>query len=522
MTWKGHRLVFAGIFVLGLWISLFSTSSGLGLESDSYIYSSAAQSLSRGQGYRIPVSPDVSIRTAHFPPLYPAMIAAGSLIIGDLNQAARWLNAVFFGANVSLAAYALFRLTGGSKWVAVCGAVLTAGADGLLLVHAHLWSEPAFLFFTMTGLLLLAAYLNDPKISRLAAAAGCIAAAFLTRYIGVLLIGTGWLVIAIEKATPLRQKFVRTLGFLGLSAAPGVLWLIENLRITGSLTNRQFGIHWINSQDLLAGARAVLNWFLPDKITDLIQAPVFLLMMLAALALLTVPVVLTLRPREAAITSGSYLPSLRPLPFWVFTILYPLFLVVSMSFFDAQTSLDTRILSPALVTGTIALVPPVWRAHQKLPRPFSGLLRFAVAFYLIAFGLSGWETARTLQSGRDKGYASAYWTESRLIRQIAELPPSTLIYSNAQDVIYLLTGRTSASLPRMLSPNSLEPNPAFEAELTEMAGALRAENGVLVLFDTLANRRYYLPSENELIERLELERISRWRDEGSLYRLAPP
>jgi hypothetical protein len=207
------------------------------------------------------------------------------------------------------------------------------------------------------------------------------------------------------------------------------------------------------------------------------------------------------------------------LPYLFFPLAYAVFLLVSQSFFDAQTGLDARILSPILLTSLILVVSGLARWLPRLPAGLRGSILLAAALLAGGHVISGVEMARILYGGQNKGYAGAEWTGMKLLQQIRGFPQDTLIYSNGQDVIYLLTGRPATGIPKVRSPNSLRANPRFEEEMQVMQAALARGNGILVVFNELQERRRYLPSEYDLNELLPLERITRWQKEGTVYRL---
>ena len=195
------------------------------------------------------------------------------------------------------------------------------------------------------------------------------------------------------------------------------------------------------------------------------------------------------------------------------------FLLLSLSFFDAQTSLDARILSPAYLTALILVVSALARWLPGRPARLRWAALGLAAVFLAAQLFAGARMALRLNGGEEKGYTSPAWRSSRLLKQVAGLPPETPIYSNGQDVIYLLTGKPAFGLPREISPNTLKVNPAFDAEMQAMRSALETHNGVLVIFETLQDRRRYLPSEYELNQLLPLKRVTHWKNEGTLYRI---
>ena len=85
-------------------------------------------------------------------------IGTSPIIVGDLvvlpNEqedpdplsAARWLNAVLFGANILLIGLILVQVTDNSFWLPVIGSFLVLTSGSMLTNHSMAWTEPLFIF----------------------------------------------------------------------------------------------------------------------------------------------------------------------------------------------------------------------------------------------------------------------------------------------------------------------------------------------------------------------------------------
>jgi hypothetical protein len=97
-----------------------------------------------------------------------------------------------------------------------------------------------------------------------------------------------------------------------------------------------------------------------------------------------------------------------------------------------------------------------------------------------------------------------------------------LIFSNAPDFIYTLTGKRAALIPRKVTPdktlkNSV-PNQQYAAEIANMKEQLEDKRGVLIYFDGGDDRLWYLPSKTELESRLSLQ-VLKAASDGTVYGL---
>src|SRR5262249_13134981 len=120
----------------------------------------------------------------HYPPGYPALIAAlGALDPGPPGRL-RFLHVLLFALNTGLVVRIASR-AGGRK-AAILAALLFLGSPGLLTVHAMLWTEPAFLAAILgTAALLPGGEREEGSLASGWGAAACLAGASTIRYAGL-------------------------------------------------------------------------------------------------------------------------------------------------------------------------------------------------------------------------------------------------------------------------------------------------------------------------------------------------
>lgn len=124
-------------------LSLLATRHGVGVSPDSVTYIDAARNLVAGNGLQALSWHGSSVPLAHYPPLYPAALAAEGALGLDIPAAARWLNAALFAASLLLVARIGQRLTR-SVLFALLGCVLALSSTAMLRVQAMAWSESLF------------------------------------------------------------------------------------------------------------------------------------------------------------------------------------------------------------------------------------------------------------------------------------------------------------------------------------------------------------------------------------------
>jgi len=144
-------LALLGIVAAG--IAHWSMSSDIGVAADSMIYLSAADRLVEGKGLT-PIgyhfAPDIPSGQSLFvfPPAYPLLLAATSLLTTDTLTAAKYLHSFLFAANVFLLGLIVF-ISSRSIWPALCAVGLFLTSFPVLSIYTTALSEPLFIFFLL-------------------------------------------------------------------------------------------------------------------------------------------------------------------------------------------------------------------------------------------------------------------------------------------------------------------------------------------------------------------------------------
>src|SRR5262249_45641382 len=121
----------------------------------------------------------------HFPPLYPAALAAVARWGLGLRDAARWLNAALFSFNVALVGLTLLGRCRSSA-IALAATLWMVLSVDLICLHVMVWSEPLSLAFGFACLIILSSSLEG-RLARtvgVPVAAALAGMALATRYAG--------------------------------------------------------------------------------------------------------------------------------------------------------------------------------------------------------------------------------------------------------------------------------------------------------------------------------------------------
>jgi 4-amino-4-deoxy-L-arabinose transferase-like glycosyltransferase len=474
------------MMIVGMAALFLMTRWGIGTGPDSAHYIRAARQLAGESGNA--GLPGLSEGSAQFAPLYSWLLAAGGVVGVDALDAARLLNVVLFGLNIFLVGFIIRRSTRHATWFWLAGSLMVLGAAPVLSTHVVAMSEPLFLFFGLLGLYLLAAYLDEARMSLLLGAAAATALAFLSRYAGAAWIIAGGGALLLWGPLPLWRRFRDALLFAAVSALPMAVWILKN----GS-TGREIVFHPVGTSHAWQAIYTASAWMLiPPFAPNVVR-----LLATAAIAIALAALIARRTARSKDVS--SIVPVLALL-----VVAYGTFLVMSISFLDANTPLDDRILLPVFVAGVILLLCLLDWAWPRIAerRPAA----YAVAIALLAFVGVHLLTGTRLMAGsyaNGWGFSGREWEQSATLDQVRRLPGETVVYSNAPALVYLRTGRVAASLPTKVSLMKRQANPAFLTEVAETKDQLRRSCGVVVYFRGLGEQRS-LPDEQELRSLLSL------------------
>jgi hypothetical protein len=449
-------------------------SHGPGVSPDSAIYIGTAENLLAGRGLVLDGAP-----MNHFPPLYPLMLALGGWFTHDAIRAAKVLAALAFGANIVVVGWAVQLATRRNAGAVLAAILLFGVSESALYLHGMAWSEAPFLFFTLSGLLVLAAGVSRGKRSLLILGAVFFALAMVTRYAGMMLVIPLTVAAVLPGYWNWRERLRNALAMNAVALAPLGACMIRNHLVAHGATDRVVAMHLVDA-GLLTQLVTTLNDYLLPTDADVWAKGA---LVLCVAVMLVWGLITTLRSERRRSTSLSIASTLSLLSL-VFIGAYIAFLLVSISFLDATTPLDDRILFPVFGIVVVAMVVIAWRLARRLRRRAIWLALVACAAVSIAVrGPSALSAIGDVR--RDGvGYTSDGWKHSDMLAQVRRLPADLVVYSNAQDAIEFLTGRAAEWLPDDELWESAQPNPEFARQRDAMCGRVMSGNAVVAYFIT--------------------------------------
>ncbi len=456
---------------------LVATRDGVGVSPDSSVYLGVAGNIRQGEGVTVPfryyplgaggigtpppgrAEPPPS-KLTHYQPLLPTVLSRVS---------ARIVNAVSVALTVLIVGWAVRSFTG-SLAAAVPAALLVGASVDVLTLSARVASEPLFLALGMAGLVLLARHREVPAGVVLVGSGLAAGLAILDRYAGVAVLMAGVVLLA------RRPPHAVALAVIALS--PPVAWLVHN----GGSTNRALAFHPRAGYPAQV-ADTVGSWILPAGLPRPVTWAGALLLGAGLLLFF-----LFVRGRVTGL----------PWVMLVFVAAYGVMLAVTALFVDASTQFDARLLVPVFV-ALVTAVACLTRRRAVL-----------VALAALAVVRGGLWLAHDHPGVLE--YAGP-WRSSPIMQAVRELPRGTVVYSNAPDAIWAVTGRAVSTVPERVNFVTDRENPRFGAQMGEMVETLRGRRGVLV--HVRRSGREFVPGERELTERGL--RLLREEPDGSVY-----
>ena len=472
----------------------YATPAGLGLTNDSAAYIGGARSLLAGTGYSDVWLDSTLEAVTHYPPLLSLALGGIGLLGLDPYRGARVLHILLFAANTGLIGLLGFRMTK-SQATGTFLALLFGTNAQLLRIHAQVLSEPLFIFFSFLSFLFFHHSFNLDRSNLVTRTSllvtGFLAGlAFLTRYSALALIST--FLVAIFLFQPdWRSRFIRIAQFLAGAVPPIAAWFVRNSLVAESATNRGMQFNLIQISNIRTGLWNVADFLTPFQVWQ------EWLFKSGALSIFLVAVGLALLAWLAYRAYHTFFLKAVTNPLTFTTSLYVFgylgAVLFSMSFFDASTKFQHRILSPLYVSWMILLVYFLQTLNTKNTkekpvffRVFREIRVLILIFSLLTLAFSTFNFQQSLTELREidgLGYASWRWRQMNVLAIIKDLPPDVAIYSNSPPAVYLVTGRASRVIPTRVNPVSGQARSGYEQSLAEMRAELLAGRAVLALFD---------------------------------------
>ena len=481
---------------------------GVVIWPDSVFYISTARNLNLGAGF---ISFDGEPLTL-WPPLYPALLAFVSRIFAtDPLVVASIVNAFLFGFIVYLAGTVLFRHLSPSPILAIEGTLAFLFAIPLFSIAVIAYTEPLFILLVLLSFIFLGMYLSGTSLPSLVLLSLSVSLAFLTRYVGIILLPWVAPFIIFFNREPLKKRIAHLAIFALITSLPMGIWLIRNYVVTHSLFGPRTWPVFSISQILSFGSKNILDWYIPAAITG---HPWALLLVCAGVVFLIVFIILGGRQWLKIEPAQNNPTVMFSIACGSFIILYAGFVVISATI-NYVSVFEGRIWAPIFVPLTFLIFLSARAAGQQFGRFVNGRTVNSILIGLIAICLiypmvSTVSYAANLVAYGD-GIGGAGWMNSETIHYIRDHPSQCTYYSNGPDVIYFLVQVNAKWVP---SRGGVIVDTSAQKGIWP-----RETRACLVWFDGINRTTLFRP--DELLPFTHLEQVIRLGD-GVIYLVTRP
>jgi 4-amino-4-deoxy-L-arabinose transferase-like glycosyltransferase len=440
-------------------------------------------------------------------PAFPAMLAIAGSFGVDLPTAARWITIGLFAVNIALVAMLIWFNSDRATFAAWIGAALFALSPTALRVHTSALSEPLFIASLLGSVAMLSLLVKSSAPPWTFAACGVtLGLAYLTRYAALPFIGALLLTTLCAVRGSWRRRITCAAIIAATCALAIVPWMIRNHRLGISSMGRTAGWHPVKLANLQLGLQTIGEWFVPVSLPRTVVAYAVYGLAIALAA------VIYIQFRKTRHIAESFRPSFPlTLVVAVLALIYGVFLISSITFFDAAIPLDWRLLTPLFVLLIVSVC--TWIGTT----PNQSLRRAAAPLVLTIVFISAWAAVVEANSMRREGigYTADMWRDSPTIAALKQFPPDVQVYSNGWDVIYFYTGRHTQLLPNKPEEADAASGDTFNARMQQLEDELKARHAVIAYLHHGRRGPLFL-NEAELMQQLSIRRLGRY-DDGAIY-----
>lgn len=434
--------LFVILAVLGGYLLFFDMHFGPWAFSDSAEYINSAKNLIAGNGLGI-YAPDGKFMplTLH-PPFYSLLFAPFLALNLDSFLVIKWMNILLFAGTILVLGFGIYQITRSST-LALSVAILFLVSPAMLNNFNGAMTEPTFIFLTITNLVFLNVYLKQKKkwVFWLAVAAASLAT--LTRYIGLVSIFMGFLMLLLFAEHTWKKRITTSLLYLVAAAIPVGIWFISIGALSGSMAARNIelnkGIWEAITVNRIAFTEILAKW-LPFRLEWFPSWRSKIIAIYATVLISTTLLIVLLvnwwKKRDQSLAS----PLILILSACTYLVSYLGFLIVSY-FSSIPPDLNERMFSPLQVFIFIFMMGVLVLALKTF--------HYKKFFYLIPLTLvviltiSYWQQTRSNALDRHenpKSYSAPKWKNSELIQKIKGLEGRPIIYSNHPVAFMLHSG----------------------------------------------------------------------------------
>lgn len=464
---------FATLSALGLLVVI--TPNNLGFSPDSMAYLEVAENLTAGKG----ITSNSGGVIHHWPPLFPVFLAVVSQFTGIVPfEVGLFLQPVLFFLFLVLFYNILKQLEVGAG-LAIFAVILCAFSP---VSKNFLWylSEGLFLVLLLVSFYFFLKW-QDHRTRKYLVLTGISCGLFiLTRYAGIGFIGGYLLFILLQYKENFRYNFRDSVILIGSCVLVIIPWFLYLNAFEVNPGGRSLGVHLISLSKLIDFVKTIGYWFLGGDLAKI-----------SVTALVTIYVIRFWRvPQHLSLLFTSMYCRYKAviLISLCLILVYSLFLILSISFYDSWTPLNNRMLSP-IFPFLLLLIILLLQILKK--RNFNFIFYGTLVVIFLSFSSSVLPYLFThFNSG--SGYTKSQWRQSGIVNYLKKNQVSNRAYSNGIELVKLHNEKNI----------QLFPGQNETAAIAEMITEVRGRKADIVYFNEV-NWRNYLVSKERLLEEFQ-------------------
>jgi hypothetical protein len=452
-----------------VYVFLWATGPhGIGVRTDSVEYLWGSENLAKGIGLgRLNGFGEFRAIT-HWPPLYPALLALPQLAGLNGLASARLLGALSLGLMVILLGLTIARLTHGSPWYTAFGTLVLLTSYALWNTSLYAMTEPLYMVLGLLAFLFLDSYLTTQKPVWLYSTAVLLALGLLTRYAAGAMVVAAVFALTLQAGQSLKKKVTDVLILGAIAVLPLALWMLRNLLLTDTATNRYVEFAPIPQDEWLRFGNLMAGWITPVLKLGEVNLPRIILILLVTVLMAW----LLGRSHNSEKTVDSKLW----LIYCLYAVSYFAYILFAKVLFDKTIPLgEERIFLPLYSSLAFLLIYGLYRLEIRLTNSYLRIALICV-YVLVATGFVRGNVQPSaayarLSNEKGLGLANQDVTGLESIPFIKALPEGPVIFTDDLEVLYFLTGRPSFQL------NAINPD-----EIQKVKDALSKQGVYIVLF----------------------------------------
>jgi len=431
-------LTIVAIFGLGF-ILIVTHRYGAGVSSDAARNLAAAESLLQGKGF-------VDMLGAPFvlwPPLYPLLLAGLSWFTKFSVFQVGWiLNVVLYPVNLWLCGWLFYLLFKEQPLYAMAGGLALLFSRSTLRIYANIASEPLFVTFMLVFFFSAGKYIKDDSRSMVWLMFLSAGLATLQRYLGVILIGVGCLVVLFKDG----WRGVLRLILPALTASlPIALWgVLHNIPLSGGLFGpRNFGT-MLPLENINLSLTKILWWFMPltPPLDQLMMRP-WILIGAVVLLLIAINKRVDWMKWLSYMTDGYVWPAVGFSVMYFFTLA---FTVVTADHLDLTSDRYYVIILPIVLILLFVTVDQLLFSHFNFTKPFARvavILLTLLYFVYPVYSMLGYlREAWVVGEPSNYNIANSVDFRTRAVtvegQKILANDSSALLYTNYVNIVWFL------------------------------------------------------------------------------------